>query len=164
MPLSTDVNLPKSHVRVFPDRCVACGVAEPRNMIRVGTNAIGWWTLAFWTFGSRFSVDVPACDSCRGQMLLQRWVRRLLTWAFAIVGVAIAVYILTAYGGPFKRWLALGIALACCSPYFVWEVFFPPPVDLTAYSKTVDYEFRNAEYAAEFAALNRTRAASDETE
>jgi hypothetical protein len=31
---------------------------------------------------------------------------------------------------------------------------FPPPVDLTAYFDTVLYEFRDQEYAEEFAELN----------
>ena len=32
--------------------------------------------------------------------------------------------------------------------------YLPAPIDLTAYSDTVDYEFRDADYAQEFAELN----------
>ena len=35
------------------------------------------------------------------------------------------------------RWLALGAGLACMSPWFVWQVVFPPPLELTAYSDSV---------------------------
>ncbi|MBL8794316.1 MAG: hypothetical protein JNM56_10460 [Planctomycetia bacterium] len=43
------------------------------------------------------------------------------------------------------------------SPWFLWQLFFPPPLDLTVYTDTVDYEFKDEEYAAEFAALNAPR-------
>src|SRR5437867_10864857 len=116
MALSTDINLPKSRVPVFPDRCVACGQSQPGTTIRICTNAIGWWTFAFWMFGWRFCVDVPACVSCRARMLSQKWLSRILTWGLAFIGVALAGYLLAAYQGPFKRWLALGIALTFMLP------------------------------------------------
>ena len=34
------------------------------------------------------------------------------------------------------------------------QVFSPPVVDITAHSDRVDYEFKDAGYAAEFASLN----------
>jgi hypothetical protein len=154
MAWSIDVKLPKTRQPEFPDRCVACGQKEPGNTIRVCTNAIGWWTIALWAFGPRFCVDVPACDGCRHKMLRQRWTRRIITWGSAFVGVAVAMAVLQRHNGPLKRWLALGIALACMSPWFLWEMIFPPPIDLTAYKKNVDYEFRDAAYAQEFASLN----------
>jgi len=139
---------------VFPDRCVACGVAAPGDTIRLGTNVIGWWTLAFWLPGRRFTVQVPACPPCANRMRRQRRLRLVVGGAAGLAGVAVAVSLLQWYRGPLKRWLALGIALACMLPYFLWEVFSPKPVDLTAFSETVDYEFRDAGYAEEFAALN----------
>ena len=154
MPLSTDVKLPRTRTPVFPDRCVACGVPDPGCFIRVGTNAIGWWTLVFWTHGPRFSVEVPACEPCRRQMIRQRWVRLFVCGIFVVVGVGAAVYVLGSLRGPIKRWLGLGIALLCMVPWFAWELIFPRPIDLTAYSDTVDYEFRDADYAQEFAELN----------
>lgn len=91
----------------------------------------------------------------------QKWRRRIITWGFAAIGVAVAAYLLAEHHGPFKRWIALGIAMLCLSPLIVWEVLFPPPVDLTAYSNTVDYEFRDADYAAEFASLNNGKMEED---
>ncbi|WP_169973612.1 hypothetical protein [Tautonia rosea] len=155
MPVSTDVNLPKSHPAVFPDRCIACGVDEPGVSYRVGTNAIGWWTLAFWSFGRRFTVDVPACESCRDRMHRQRWFRLAVSAVGVVIGVGVAFFLLQWYEGPFKRWFAMGIALACLLPVFLWETFFPRPIDLTAYSNTVDYEFLDPDYAEAFAELNR---------
>jgi hypothetical protein len=155
MPLSTDVSLPKILTPVFPDRCVACGLPSLGSSIRVTTNAIGWWTIAFWVHGARFSVDVPSCEPCRRQMIRQKWLRRTVGGLFVVIGLCVAMSTLGSIRGPFNRWLAMGIALLCMIPYFAWEILLPRPIDLTAYSDTVDYEFRDEEYAMEFASLNQ---------
>lgn len=154
MPISRDVSLPKSRPPAFPDRCVACGADSPSAIYRAGTNAIGWWTLAFWTFGRRHTVEVPACEPCRDRMRRQRWLQLAVNAAAIAAGVVVAGSLLQWYQGPFKRWLMLGVVLVCLVPVFLWETFFPRPFDMTAYSNTVDYEFRDPDYAAEFAALN----------
>jgi len=46
------------------------------------------------------------------------------------------------------------VILVCCAPYFVWEVFFPPTIDITAYKDSVDYEFADEDYAYDFTGLN----------
>lgn len=79
----------------------------------------------------------------------------MLTWLLAFAGVAVATWVLGSYQGPMRKWLAMLIALACLSPFFLWEVLFPPPFDITCFSNTVDYEFRDPEYAADFESLNR---------
>jgi hypothetical protein len=155
MALSTDVNLPKSHRPVFPARCVVCGQEQPGNTVRVSTHTLGWWSLALWVHGPRFFVDAPACEWCRRGLRRQLWVRWIISLGFALFGVAVAMWILRSPRGPLRRWLAVGIALACMSPWFLWEILFPPPLDITAYSDTVDYEFRDAQYAADFTELNK---------
>jgi hypothetical protein len=155
MHLSTDVNLPKTLRPTFPDRCVACGLPCPDSTIPVGTHAIGWWTIALWVHGARFSVDVPACEACRRQMVRQRWLRLFVCGVFVVVGLGVALYVLGSFRGPLHRWLAMGIALLCLLPWIAWEIVSPPPIDLTAYSDTVDYEFRDEDYAQEFAMLNQ---------
>jgi hypothetical protein len=154
MPISMDINLPKSLTPKFPDRCVACGTGQPGHTFRAGTNAIGWWTVVFWWFGARFQADVPACDVCRRQMVRQKWIRIVVNAVFIFVGVLIAMSLLQWYRGPFKKLLVMVVALICLIPLMLWETFFPKPFDMTAYSETVDYEFQNADYAAEFAVLN----------
>ncbi len=155
MALSTDITLPRTQTPVFPDRCVACGVPCPETFIRVGTHSIGWWTILFWTHGARFSVNVPTCEPCRGKMIRQRWVRLAVEAIFVAVGVSVAVYVLGgSLRGPLKRWLALLIVLLCMLPWFVWELVFPRPIDLTAYAHSVNFEFRDEDYAEEFAELN----------
>ena len=158
MPISTDVNLPKSHPPVFPDRCVACRADRPGATYRAGTNAIGWWTLSLLSFGRRFTVEVPACASCRGRMRRQRWLQLAVNAIVIAAGVAVAGSLLQWYQGPFKRWLMLAIVVVCLLPVILWETFFPRPFDMTASSNNVDYEFSDSAYAEEFAALNQVAA------
>ena len=155
MPLSTDIKLPKDFKPIFPDRCVACGQDAPGSVVRVSTYSIGWWSWLLWLPGRRFTADVPACQTCRRKILKQRWQRWALTWAFAALGVAAAVYALGTFRKPFYRTLAMGIGLACMAPYFFWETFFPPPIGLTAHSDSVDYEFLDEAYADDFLELNQ---------
>ena len=74
---------------------------------------------------------------------------------FVVAGVVLAFWLLASYKGFGRKWLAAAITLIFCTPYFLWEVFWPRPADITAYSDTVDYEFRDPDYAAEFAELNK---------
>jgi hypothetical protein len=154
MPLSTDVSLPKSWKAIFPNRCVACGRGYPGGSIRVGTFTIGWWTYLFWSYGRWFAVDVPACDGCRRRIVLQRWLRRVICLGLIVVGVWIASSWLGPLRGLAKRWAAMGIVLVGLIPWFAWEILFPRPIDLTARADTVDYEFRDADYANDFACMN----------
>ena len=48
----------------------------------------------------------------------------------------------------------MGSILLCSAPYFLWEVIFPPAIDITALKDRVDYEFADENYAHDFAGLN----------
>jgi hypothetical protein len=154
MPTSTDVNLPKSYTAVFPDRCVKCGQDQPGDTYRATTRSVGWWTVTFWAGGEKFGADVPVCPGCKGDMTRQRWARNLVCWAFMLGGAGVALWLFKDFNRRLGRWLAGGIVFACLVPYLAWEIFFPRPFDLTAFAETVDYEFRDPAYAAEFARLN----------
>ncbi len=149
-----DVNLPKSHSPVFPERCVRCGANSESYSLRIWTHSIGWWTV-LGVFGRGFKVRVPACRGCGLRIRVQR------------VGELIAIFTITIlvmfFVGPFldevvpralRRWVAVGLVVVCMSPWFFWENFFPPYIGMTAYSKSVDYEFRDFDYASDFAELN----------
>jgi hypothetical protein len=53
-----------------------------------------------------------------------------------------------------RKWLMLALALFCLSPQLLWSTFKPPVFDLMAFPESVDYEFRDPEYAAELVRLN----------
>jgi hypothetical protein len=154
MPLSTEIRMPKDRAPVFPDRCVRCGAERPGVTYRITTHSIGWWTWAFWAFGRRFRVEVPACEGCRRRMRRQRAVRVVVFYGLACAGLDAAGFLFAAYRGPIRKWLIMGVALVCAAPTFLWEIFDPRPFDVTAHAETVDYEFRDPDYAEEFLALN----------
>lgn len=152
--MSHDVTLPKDRSPTFPRRCLACGAADPTETFRAFTHAIGWWTVVLWSFGPRFSVEVPCCLACRLELRSQRWRRWIVEGVFVVAAALAAFYLLRSYEGAGKRWLLMGAALVGILPLFLWQQLHPVPLELTAYSKTVEYGFRDADFAAEFAALN----------
>ena len=155
MPLSTDVNLPRNHPASFPSVCVRCGEDPANKTVRLWTHTLGWWTWVPWMFGRGFTTDVPACASCRWRIRLQRVGGLIITLAVA----AAFMFLVWPYFGdlvarPIRKWVAMGSIFVCLTPYLLWETFFPPSIDITAYSNSIDYEFRDSDYAYEFAALN----------
>lgn len=157
MGLSADVRLPRSQAPKFPDRCVVCGGDSPDTSITVSSRSVGWWTWFFWLPGWRFAVQAPACGKCRARFLHQWWSRWLLNVAIVFSAVFLIAPWFSEWPRPVRKWVALGVVLLAVSPWFLWQLFFPPPLDLTVYTDTVDYEFKDEEYAAEFAALNAPR-------
>lgn len=162
MPTSTDIKLPKSQPPAFPERCVACGLPAPGTTYRARVGAGEFWTAAFWGFGRAFAVDVPACESCIGRMRRQRYLRAAAFVAATAVGIVAGIYVGDAlfreFRKPWRRWLvkltAVAVWFACCLPVFLFEVFSPRPLSLSESADAIEYEFRDAEYAREFAALN----------
>jgi hypothetical protein len=107
-------------------------------------------------FGSWFSTRPPACPRCAIRIRFQRIGSLLLTLAIA----AVILFFVWPHSDdfvarPVRKWAAMGLLIVCLSPYFLWEFFFPPSIDITAYRNSIDYEFRNKAYAFEFARLNQ---------
>ncbi len=48
----------------------------------------------------------------------------------------------------------MGMILVCLLPQIFFEASYAHPFNITAFSKSVDYEFTSLDYASEFAALN----------
>ena len=156
MPLSTDVNLPKKHEAIFPERCVRWGCDPEGRSIRIWTSSIGWWTAVFWMFGRGFTARIPACRSCGWRIRVQRVGGLICVVVFGFFFlVLVGPYLEGFVPRSLRKWVAMGLLLLCLSPWFLWEVLFPPAIDITAYSKSVDYEFRDSNYAHDFAELNQ---------
>ncbi len=153
MPSSTDIRLPRSHVPVFPDRCVFCGQDQPDATATLFADVFDASTLLLHP-GPMHIVQVPACSWCAPRLHRQQ----LFSWLL-IVTTMIAVGIVL--WPLFKMvhhiifmYLVAAASVVCLLPWAVWQVFFPPRFDVLAYSDSVVYQFLDAEYAAEFAALN----------
>ncbi len=152
--LSHDVNLPRKLDPVYPSRCVRCLAPDPAKQFTIRVGSIGWWTVVFWMFGSFEKLSAPCCSGCLWPLRLQRWL--WLAVDIAVIGGAVwlALQILggTDYFGG--KWVTMGLSLVLLIPYFIAKALIPPWFDATVKSETTDYEFRHAEYAAEFAKLN----------
>lgn len=148
---STDVTLDRDRTPVFPARCVACGLPDPADTMRVTDTSGGW---LFGLFAIRHTVDVPVCGPCRPGLVFQRRWRSLLLWAAIVVGAVVGFAVLPLLGLPANRWTVLGVVVLFIIPFAVWIVVAPPAFDITVHQHTVEYEFRDPEYAAEFDKLN----------
>jgi hypothetical protein len=156
MPLTTDVNLPKSHKARFPDKCVVCGRPSPESTVRLITGTMGWWTWLLWHFGWPFTVKAPACTFCAWRLYAGRLVSLLITIALCVITLWLVWPLFSdQVPRPARKWAMMGLILVCSSPYFIYQVFFPQPFDITAKSESVDYEFRDGDMAYEFAELNQ---------
>ena len=155
MTLSTDVNLPRTHRAEYPERCVRCGDDPKGKTIRIWTHTIGWWTYLLWAFGRGFTTHPPVCGSCAWRVRAQRVGRFAVP---LLIAALVMVFIWPRLDGnlflEFRKWIIMGVILLCSAPYFLWEVFFPPTIDITAYKDNVDYEFADEDYAHDFAELN----------
>ncbi len=155
-PFEPTVNLPITHQPAFPDRCIVCGVKGPQATIgfsAVKNEAQGpRWRLPF---GRRYTVNIPSCRRCAARLRRRRLLITVVGAAYAVVSLSYAVYFFGWYHGPFKKWLTVGVGLACLIPFFLLMILFRPPVELTASDTTVQYRFRDVDYAKEFAAMNR---------
>ena len=49
--MTYDINLPRAHRAVYPNRCVRCQCDPQGSSIRLWTDMIGWWTAVLLIFG-----------------------------------------------------------------------------------------------------------------
>jgi hypothetical protein len=152
---STDINLPRSHVATFPNRCVVCGCAGPGSRVRLITGSIGWWSWLFSWWGKPFIVKAPACSRCAWKLHVLRLLSLAVTIAI-IVAVLWLVWPSIKGSVPpgLRKWAMMALTLVCLLPQIIFEVFFARPFDVTAFSDSVDYEFTSIDYAIEFATFN----------
>jgi hypothetical protein len=109
----------------------------------------------FWIFGWGFTTRPPACAKCAWRIRAQRV-------GGSIVALLVAALFMTFVwphvddfvARSLRNWVAMGMILVCLAPYFLWETFFPPAIDITAYKNSVDYEFKSRDFAYDFAELN----------
>lgn len=152
---STDIKLPRSHAAEFPDSCVVCRRAAPSSHVRLVTGTLGWWTWLLWFWGRPFVVKAPACRGCAWWLHFLRFMSLVVT-----IGIAVAVVLwvwphFKNFVAPgLQQWALMGLILVCALPYFIFQIYFAQPFDVTAFSDSVDYEFASGDYAIEFAMLN----------
>lgn len=155
MPLSTDIRLPKLQEPIFPDKCVVCHAESPGNTVKVSNSSFSWWTLLIWWYGHRHSVRVPACRVCAFQLQVRRWGAYFVAIALTLVVVFfVSPWLTPIVVKPLRRWVLMIAVLICLLPFFIWEILFPPAFEITANKDSVDFEFRDENYADQFLELN----------
>lgn len=74
--------------------------------------------------------------------------------AFGVIGVPTLFALLGWLESPIGQCAAASTAAVFILPWFVVELLWPPPLELSAHATSVDYRFQDAQYASEFASLN----------
>lgn len=154
---STNVNLLKHQLPIFPDRCVVCDVERPGRTMKLSDRTLTLWSLLFWRGGKKVVIHVPACRWCGWRLRL----RYLLEFVFALTvfaTLAIWVYPLIPHWG--FRWLrtimAMVVFFVALIPFAIVRLYFPPAFEFDADPDEIEYQFRSARYAEEFRDLNHT--------
>jgi hypothetical protein len=154
--------LPRHESAAFPDRCVVCNAGQPgasaRLIARDNLNGHRLWL--GW-----FSVRVPCCPACGVRLQLWR------AWDFCrtlLLGAACfafgMIYLLPRLEGWAAGLIVLGLCGAGFLAVFIWNRFSPPAFQMDVHETQVEYEFRDAALAQEFAELNGARPADEPPE
>jgi len=145
MPRSTNIQLAKTYDPKFPDTCIGCGGMAPGASIELRRKDLE---------GGHVIVQIPACPVCATRLRRKHRVETALTWIIAGIGIVVAQWLLRSYEGPFKKWLAVGIAVIGFVPMVIWRLLFPLEFNMTVLGNTVTYAFRDPAYAQEFVMRN----------
>jgi hypothetical protein len=160
MPGGTQVPLSRSHRAIFPDRCVSCRIAESRGEVTIWTvpvgpfSAVGFLTPLAFLFTKPLKVRVPACRGCGWKLRFRRLGIAAGELALIAIGCIVARHFFPGTKGLGTKLVWCLFALLFSSPLFLWEIFHPAAIDITATAERVYYEFREHDYARDFGELN----------
>ena len=96
----------------------------------------------------------PLLPPCKRRFRRFRLLRQVLLGLLVLAGALFVFDWVWNSDSPFRLWFGSFVVSLFGLPVVFWELFFPPSFDLMPYPSTVSYEFRDEEYAEEFAALN----------
>lgn len=154
MPEAVRVGLPITHDPIFPDRCVVCLRERPWAGVTLWiSNALGVWALS----GPRRRVRFPACRRCAWRVRLGRLGATGIFLAICVVALGIQRKFFPGLSGMTAKAVGAGIAVAIGVPLLLWQIFRAAPVDMTRFGDSLIYEFRDPDYAREFARRNGAR-------
>jgi hypothetical protein len=134
---------------------VVCDQESPDSHVRIITGTIGWWTWLLWWFGTPLIVKAPACSLCSWKLHGSRLMSLAVTILIATIVIFFAWDYVNEHVPRFlRKWTLMLIGIASLSPQLLYEIFYPQPFNVTAFSDSVDYEFTSLTCAARFAAEN----------
>jgi hypothetical protein len=150
--------LPKGFVPALPKRCVGCSAPDPDRRVTLWTMSSSWWVVLLpivMFFSKATRTTFPACRGCAWRIRFRRMASFAIMMALILVAVTVVFRWLPASPRILRRLVGVGACLVILLPWAAWEAWFPPAVSLTLQGGTVEYEFRDVEFAAEFRSLNR---------
>jgi hypothetical protein len=156
MPLSNDVVLSLKAEPIFPDKCVVCKQTPDTYwpILSNRTNLLFTFLLpVLFLFGFK-KTKVPICKSCKKAFVFNRTLRLIITLALPIILVAIFWNALDDMSRLQRRLVIIIGGVLSVIPAVIWQAFNPPAVDVSFYDDNKEYEFKDLEYAVEFAELN----------
>ena len=100
-------------------------------------------------------IDVPVQRACKRKLRWQRKLGFALYGVYGIVGAVIAMNVGDWLGRDLSRLQTILAVAVGLSPVIALQIFKPPAFAVRASGNNVVYEFKSAEYASEFEALNK---------
>ena len=156
MPLSTDVKLPRTQLPIFPDKCVVSGESNPGETSQFKVDSLSWSsTHAASKDGAVSVIDVPVMNVYQRKLRWQKKLQLLLYIVYGTVAAVVAMNVDDWLGRDLSRLQTLIAVVVGVIPILVLQVSFPPAFAVRASGDKIVYEFKSAEYAKEFEALNR---------
>jgi hypothetical protein len=147
--ISTDVLLPRDHEARFPDKCVVCGYDSPPSTMKVVAEVSGQRRWLPRARRKQFATAAPACNLCGWQRHIHR-----LRGLGVTIGLFAIVFCCRQWLKDLPGFMIEPIVCACCIPTVLYQIFFPPSLDVTVLGESVAYEFRDDAIARDFAELN----------
>jgi hypothetical protein len=116
--------------------------------IKIAGRPYGWNGMITWLLRQTPKVLVPLHPRCASAL---NW--RLFGMRTATFLIATAAGLGAAATGISKA-MAIGIFIAVLAPLIFVDVLWPPALDITGGPSFTEFEFKDSEYAEEFARLN----------
>jgi len=100
-------------------------------------------------------IDVPVKRACKRRLQRQRKLGFVLYGVYGIVGAVVAMNAGDWLGRDLSRLQTILAVAVGLSPVIAFQIFMPPAFAVRASGINIVYEFKSAEYASEFQALNK---------
>ena len=148
------VDIQKSQEPQFPDQCVNCGTASPGASMSIKGALSSDKPLREDVF-KRWSAEVPCCSGCQGSVRRHRFVAKLLFGASIVAALFLLLIIVAIWPGLTDSWLIyVAILMSVAVPSAIVDSIHVPQIDLTPSDERLIFEFKNRDFAAQFAELN----------
>lgn len=155
--MSHRVDIQKAQEPVFPDRCVNCGTASPGESMSIKGALSGNTPLREDVF-KRWRAEVPCCRGCQGAVRRHRFIAKLLFGASVVAALFLLLIIVTIWPGITDSWLIyVAILSSVAIPGAIVQSIHVPQIELTPSDERLIFEFKNHDFASQFAELNESK-------